>query len=229
VLVTIGQAPSPFSGPTSTERALLLRSKRWRPADAVGIATALADRSVEVRYEAAEALGRLLLKRRRAPRALLRAATDRNSSVRTCVAEALGDIGDPAAIPALKRLIEDPHAVVRSYAASSLAAVAGSRARLLLQRSAARDRSTLARVGHLGALIAIGERDYVEGLIALLGSRQYRVRCATANTLAALRLRADDRAHAIRALEGARANEPTVAASSTIDAALKELRQRRGR
>lgn len=219
----------PFAGLTSAECAQALRSKQWRPADADGIATALTDRSVEVRYEAAEVLGCLLANRRRAPRALLRAATDRNSLVRTCVAEALGDIGDPAATPALKRLLRDRHPVVRSYAASSLATVAGIRARPLLLRAASRDRSSLALVGHYGALVATGDQAYVDPLIRLLGSRQYRVRCASANTLADLPLQADDRTRAIRALQATLAIEPTIAARSTIEGVLRDLRRRRSR
>jgi HEAT repeat protein len=199
----------------------------WRRRDAERIATALADRSIEVRYEAAAALGCVLRGRRRAPRALLVAATDPNSLVRTCVAEALGEIADPAAVPALKRLIEDRHPVVRSYAASSLATVARTRARRLLQRAVLRERSPRARVGAYGGLVALGDRAYVDRLFALLGSRQYRVRCATANTLADLPLHADDRARAIRSLPATLAGEPTVAARSSIERTLSDLRRRR--
>jgi hypothetical protein len=42
--------------PTSAERARLLRTKRWRVTDAPEIAQLLADRSIEIRCEVAEAL-----------------------------------------------------------------------------------------------------------------------------------------------------------------------------
>jgi HEAT repeat protein len=228
--VASSKTRSVFEAPTtSTERARLLRTRRWRLADAPAVAAALSDRSVEVRYEAAEALGRVLWRRRRAPHALLRAAADRNSLVRTCVAEALGYIGDKAAAAALTRLLRDEHPVVRSYSACSLAIVSGREAHPALKRALARERSTRARVGHYEGLIRIGQRVFVTPLIDMLGSRRRHVRHATANALAGVPLSADDRTRAIRALEQALKEEPTVAARSTMEAALRDLRRRRTR
>jgi hypothetical protein len=212
---------------TSIVRAHQLRTRRWRVTDAPDIAESLADRSIEIRCEAAEALGRLLRKKQRAPSALRQAAADRNSLVRTCVAEALGDIGDKSAAAVLRRLLRGRDAIVRSYAATALAAAGGQSARRHLRLALARERSPTARVGLNGALISLGDHAQIDPLLALLSSRRYRVRCAVANTLVSwVTVPAEARPRVVDALRAAIAVEDTRAARSSLVEALRHVRER---
>ncbi len=162
-----------------TERAHLLRTRPWRITDAADIAESRADRSIEIRCEAAEALGRLLCNRRRAPSALLQAATDRNSLVRTCVAEALGDIGDKAAAAVLDGYCETPRRGALVAACSLAMGPDLKQAGRFAERWSRRDRSSLARVGHYEALAstvnAITELCRVSPIAAL---REPKAACA---------------------------------------------------
>jgi HEAT repeat protein len=185
----------------------------------------LADRRREVRYEAAQSLGRVLAGSGKAPAALLRAIGDRDELVRIAACEAAGDIGDKRAAPQLRRRLNDPSPLVRSYAASALGMLAVDGARGALVKASRRERSSIARVGLYEALVRLGEQSALQRLLALLRSKQYRVRSAVANTVAELPLDSESKSEVRRALREAIAVEQTVAAASSLKFALRRLRR----
>jgi HEAT repeat protein len=184
----------------------------------------LADRHREVRYEAAQALGRVLRGSGKAPAALLRAIADRDELVRVAASEAAGDIGDKRAARQLRRRLNDPSSLVRSWAASALGWLSVRGARGALMTASRRERSATARVGIYEALFRLGEPSSLQQLLALLRSKQYRVRCAVANTVADLPLDPGSKGEVRRALREALAAEQTVAATSSLKFALRRLR-----
>jgi HEAT repeat protein len=88
---------------------------------------ALKDPSADVRKNAAEGFnGMENLKT--APRALIDATADMNRDVRRAAAEALGNIGDEAAVPALKKMVGDGDADTRRTAVDALKDIGGPEA-----------------------------------------------------------------------------------------------------
>lgn len=186
----------------------------------------LKDRHREVRYEAAHALGRVLAGSGKAPAGLLRAIGDRDELVRVAASEAAGDIGDTRALPQLRRRLSDRSPLVRSWAASALGWLGSQDVYGALRRASRRDRSSRARVGIYEALFRLGDHSSLERLLALLRSKQYVVRCAVANTVAELPLSRESKDEVRRALREALAAEQTVAATSSLESALRRLRTR---
>lgn len=86
--------------------------------------TALADVSADVRSKAAEGFHRVP-ELHKAPAALLAALGDVDHDVRKNVAEALGSIGDEAAVPVLNKALADSNADVRRAVAEALAEIGG--------------------------------------------------------------------------------------------------------
>jgi HEAT repeat protein len=176
------------------------------------------------RCDALEAAGQALAGSRSAPRGLIQATRDRGWLVRVVAIEALQDIGDRRSFAALRACVRDPNPIVRSYAAVAAAVVDPARARPLIRRLAAAERSSQARVGHAEALFRLGDRAALATLLRLVKSSPYRVRCAVANTLADMELTAIERAEAVRAVEAALAVESTVAARSRLETARRALK-----
>jgi HEAT repeat protein len=185
----------------------------------------LADHHSDVRYEATQALGRLLAGSGRAPAALRRCLEDRDELVRIAAIEAAGDIGDKRIASLLRRRTNDSSPVVRSYAASALGSLGVQGARGALITASRRERSARARVGVYEGLFRLGEQWALDRLLALLRSKQYRVRCAVGNTVAELPLEPESRGEVRRALKTALAAEHTVAATSSLRFALRRVRR----
>lgn len=180
--------------------------------------------SIEERYFAAEQLGQLLRNRRAAPEALLRATSDRSPLVRTTVVESLGYIKDPAARRYLVRSLNDSSAVVRAYAAASLGRIGPAKMRRLLNDKRREERSVRARIGIAEGLLWLKDSSALAVLLRSLRSKQYRVRCAAANALAALPLTTRDRVQAADAINRALESETTVAARSSLENARRAVR-----
>lgn len=175
------------------------------------------------RCDAIEATGQALAGSRSAPRELIQATRDRRMLVRVVAIEALQDIGDRRSFAALRACVRDSNPIVRSYAAVAAAVVDPARARPLIRRLAVAERSSLARVGVLEASFSLGDRTALGRLLRLLGSRQFRVRCAVANTLTDVELTAAERIGALRAVRAGLSIEATVAARSTMETARRAL------
>lgn len=86
---------------------------------------ALKDSSAHVRQHAADAIGSFE-NLKTAPRALIDALADPNRDVRKEAAQALGNIGDEAAVPALKKLVGDADAQTRRTAVEALKDIGGA-------------------------------------------------------------------------------------------------------
>jgi len=178
------------------------------------------------RADAIRAIGQSLAGGRSASRHVIDATRDPALLVRIEALEALRDIGDPRSFAAARACLRDRSSLVRSYAAVAVAVIDPARARALLGRAVRNDRSSTARVGYVDALFTLGERERLGDLLKLLKSRQYRVRCAAANTLATLDLTTDECVVVRRAVGVALAVEPTIAARSSLKRALRVLRRR---
>lgn len=85
----------------------------------------LKDSSAHVRQHAADALGSFE-NLKTAPRALIDALADPNRDVRKEAAQALANIGDEAAVPALKKLVGDGDASTRRTAVEALKEIGGA-------------------------------------------------------------------------------------------------------
>ena len=88
---------------------------------------ALKDSSAHVREHAADALGSFD-ELKDAPRALIDALSDPSRDVRRTAASALGNIGDEAAVPALKKLVTDTDTETRRHAVEALKDIGGAEA-----------------------------------------------------------------------------------------------------
>lgn len=180
-------------------------------------------RSVEARSIAAELLSTLPERVEEVSSALNTLMKDKSELVRVAAVEAITRIGDSRFFGTAARLVNDPSPIVRSYAAEALVVLGGTRARRVLQRRRGEERSSLARVGVLGALFKLGEPSALTELLSLLGSRQYRVRCACANMLRDMVPLPEDRLPVLHALRDALNAEDTAAGRDCIRRALHAL------
>lgn len=90
------------------------------PIDEAGHAL-LADRSYQVRAQAAIVLGKL--KDRRSVPLLITALRDKEAAVRAIAASSLGKLGDSSALAALRARMDDPELLVRGAAGRAIAAI----------------------------------------------------------------------------------------------------------
>ncbi len=185
----------------------------------------LADSNREVRLMAARSLG-LLLRGRRSPRPLINGLNDRDELVRIEVCESLGAIGDRKALPRLWRTIRDRSALVRSYAAGAIGELGGQRDIRKLEAVLQQERSEASKVGLYQALYVLGKTEALSGLISLLQSSDYRVRCAVANTLSNVIANESNARIILGALEKARRQESTPAAESSMKSSIRDIKKR---
>lgn len=207
---------------------------RWTAAQCLGtlrrkeaidpLVSKLFDRSTEVRMRAAESLG-ILMSGQRSPDALLQKLRDSNELVRVQAAESLGAIGDRRALSELWRAIHDRSPLVRSYVAAAIASLGSKKDVAKLEETVRVERSDTSKVGFYHALYRLGKHKVLSDLLKLLESKDYRVRCATANTLSEVADRSNSRI-IVRALHGVLRKEPTGAARTSIEANLRNIRQK---
>jgi HEAT repeat protein len=137
---------------------------------------------------------------RRDVNALITALTDPES--RTWAASYLGKLGDPAAIPALMRLLGARDFQARAAAARALAKLGATEAVPALLDSVERGPEDVMRAWAIDSLGKIGSREAVRKLIDVLGSSDERLRWTAAVALGAI----GDK-QAIPALEAAATRE----------------------
>lgn len=186
----------------------------------------LGAKSSEKRRETAAEIGSMLTRAGESPQALIRALRDRSDLVRVEAAESLGLIRDRRALRALWRALKDQSGLVRGYVASAIGDIGSEKDLTRLRRALATERSPMAKVGFYEALHKLGRRDAIPQLIELTRARDYRVRCAAANTLGRLASRRQEAETVSRALRAAIREEPTVAARSSFRSSLRLLRER---
>jgi HEAT repeat protein len=137
----------------------------------------------------------------------------------------LQGIGDRVAAQPLRKALLDRSPLVRSYAASAIGVLEDHSARTILYQRLLKERSPRARVGLLHGLFRLGDKQQLWALVALLESKSYRVRCAVANTLADLPLTLAEKRDVVRHLNQRLKSETTVAARSSFESALKQLKK----
>ena len=203
---------------TAVENLALLKHEQAVPY----LINKLADSNGEVRMRSVEGLGELL-RGRSSPLALLQRLQDRDHLVRIAAAEALGLIGDRKALPALRKALRDASALVRSYASESIGKIGDKGDIARLQNSLKHERSEIAKVGFYHALYLRGQHAFLQELLTLLQSTDYRVRCAVANTLSTIIADETEREMILRTLRKALRQEPTIAARSSIRSSLRQI------
>jgi hypothetical protein len=186
----------------------------------------LSAKSSDKRIEAAVQIGSILARAGDSPRALIRALRDRSELVRVQAAESLGLIGDQAALRSLWMALKDRSGLVRGYVATTIGDLGTDKDMVRLRRALILERSPRAKVGYYEALHKLGSRDAIAQLIELTRARDYRVRCAAANTLGRLASRRREAETVSRALRAAMREESTVAARSSFRSSLRLVRER---
>ena len=149
------------------------------------VITALNDEDLDVRSNAADALGKI--KSEAAIPSLIKLLEDKNFNVRSKAADALGKIKSEAAIPSLIKLLEDKNFNVRSKAADALGEIKSEAAipgLIKLLKDKYSDVRCSAAIG-LGE-IKIQLEAAIPGLIELLEDKDSSVRSAAAKTLAGI-------------------------------------------
>lgn len=184
----------------------------------------LTDSNYEVRMRAAESLG-ILLKGGNSPRPLVKLLQDTDELVRITAAEVLGVIGDQRALPKLRKAIHDPSPLVRGYVAEAIGKLGDERDTVRLEKELKKETSETAKVGIYQALYTLGRPQFLQDLLSLLQSKNYKVRCATANTLSAIHINKSETPVILNVLRKALRQEPTVAARSSIRSSLRAIKQ----
>jgi HEAT repeat protein len=182
----------------------------------------LADSNSEVRMRAVESLG-MLLSGGTSPSALIKRLQDTDRLVKVTAAEALGAVGDQKALPALRKALRDPSPLVRSYVSESIGRLGGKREIVGLETALEKEKSETAKIGFYYGLYLLGQHAMLQELLKLLQSTNYRVRCATANTLSQILGDESERELILRSLRKALRHEPTVAARSSMRSSLRRL------
>jgi HEAT repeat protein len=113
--------------------------------------------------------------------------------------------------------------LVRSYAGVALGATKSKSHLKALEYRGRIERYSIARIGILAGMHALGHRKALREIIHLLRNRRYRARCAAANTLGALVNKANAKT-ILTALESSAKREKTVAAKSSFLSNIKSAR-----
>ena len=209
---------APIVRVTAAESLGTLRNKKG----ASHLLSKLKDSNGEVRMRAAESLG-TLLEDGNSPRPLIKLLQDTDELVKIAAAEALGRIGDRKALPALRKAINDPSPLVRSYVAEAVGKLGSGRDVERLEKLSEKETSGAAKVGLYQALYMLGRRAVLNNLVELLQSDDYKVRCATANTLCILGADGSDASLILRSMRKALRKEQTVAARSSLRSSLRTM------
>lgn len=186
----------------------------------------LKDKSRSVRSSAVECLGALHEGDAVAASWLYPLLRDPFYLVRIETLESLVQIGDRAALPLIVEKLNDDNALVRAYAARSIADLHGSKFVTAIERASKVEGDERAKVGFSYALFALGEESQLPRLLKFLASADYHVRCAAANSLSAADLTPVQLRAVLEALSYAALHALAVADRSTIERVEKELREK---
>ena len=176
-----------------------------------------------VRYTAAECLGDFHEEEGISAFWLYPLLEDSNELVRIETLESLGRIGDKKALPLILKSLDDSSPLVRSYAARFIAELGGKGYLQVLANRNLAEQDEVAKVGLAYALFLLGDSAQLAVLLDLLSSDNYRVRCASANSLSALDFTPAQLQTVLRALSYAGRNALEVADRSTMSRVRKEL------
>ena len=181
----------------------------------------LRDEEPLVRVRAAESIG--ILHDRSSVNDLISLLQDKNAIVRIESIDSLGAMRAKRAEEALiNTFLNDRIALVRGYAAESLAEIGCSKAKEIIQKQLLTERQGQAKLGMYSALYMMGDRKCIKKVFEFLKSRYYHLRCAAVNTLLFI-VEDEDMDDTIKVLSEALQKEKTIAVKSTIDKFFKEL------
>jgi HEAT repeat protein len=214
------------SSPAVRGQAIILVAEHEMVDALPRVVSLLRDKSDEVRYDAAECVGLLRKGTGTVYKDLRLLLSSRNALVRTQALESLALIGDKGALPKIARLLSDRDPIVRSFAATAIADMKGAAYAGHIDRALRNEKQEPARVGLLEAAFCFGRRKTINQLLGLLGSRDYHVRCSTANALEFLPLNRSERTRAVDALRKAARYPLTYADGSTVKRVLRRLASR---
>ena len=184
----------------------------------------LSDRSRTVRYSAVECLGSLHEGEAVTASWLYPLLQDPFHLVRIETLESLARIGDKKALPRIAERLQDDDALVRAYAARSIAELDGGKFRTAIERALKAEQDDNAKVGFADALFALGDAEQLPVLLEFLSSADYHVRCAAANALSAAELTPSQRQAALAGVSHAASAALVKADRSTMERVEKELR-----
>jgi len=180
----------------------------------------LRDKEILVRLYAAESLG--ILQDKSAINDLIELLADKSDIVRIESIDSLGAMKAKKAEDALiNLLLNDRIALVRGYAAESLAEIGSRKAKKIIQEKLLTERQGHARLRMYSALYMMGDNENIQKVFGFLKSRYYRIRCAAANTLLFI-VREEDMDETVKVLSEALKKEKTVAVQSSIRGFFKE-------
>lgn len=182
----------------------------------------LKDSDSEVRTIAVESIGKLA--NGDFPiRTLSNYLNDKSELVRVSVAEVLAEIGDTTVLDELKKALNDKSPLVRRYVAEAIGSIGQQKSVKVLQDYLLTEDDESAKLGFYVGLYKLNKKDFLQKLINLLESANYRIRCASANSLSTLNLSSSEISQVINALKQALDKEKTVAARSSIESTLTYL------
>jgi HEAT repeat protein len=170
-----------------------------------------------------ESLG-ILLEGKESPPALVQMLQDPDSVVRIEAVEALDNIGDKNALPALRNKLIDRSPLVRGYAALAVARLGGLDESSKLEQLLRKERNAFTKACLLEALYSLGNPDVLTKLLFLLSHKNYRVRCAIANILGGLTYNPEKRNLVLKHLKASFRDEQTIAARSSLRNSIMALR-----
>ncbi len=150
------------------------------------LVSALQDPSSNIRHEAIIAIAAM----RRHPRltqAMVRTLAQGPPALRAAAAWALGRMGDPQALPALRQALDDPSPLLRSHAARSLGAMGDHAAIPRIVELFHAESDAHQAVGYASALAAMGQQQMIPPMLHFLRETQDAdVRQETALAIASL-------------------------------------------
>lgn len=149
---------------------------------------------------------------------------DKEELVRIAAAEALAECGDVSALSDLHKALDDKSPLVRSFVAEAIGAIGEKKSVKILEEHLSKEKDARARVGFYIGLHRLQQKDRLADLLNLLRNNDYRVRSAIANSFSILGLSKSESLRVAEALGAAMKVEQTVAARSSIETALKSLR-----
>jgi len=182
----------------------------------------LKDSDSEVRTLAVESIGKLANANFPVD-TLANYLNDKSELVRVSVAEILGEIGNVSVLDDLKTALNDKSPLVRRYVAEAIGSIGQQKSAEILQKYLSNEDDESAKVGFYVGLYKLNKKDFLENLINLLESEDYRLRCASANSLSILNLSSSEISQVVSALNQALSKEKTVAARSSIESTLTYL------
>jgi len=148
--------------------------------------------------------------------------SDPNELVRSTCILILGDWKDQESLDQIVKLLTDDSGIVRIAAAEAVGCMGDSSKAKLLEDLLPQIDDDNERVFFYYGLCLLGQEKWLEPILESLTSDYYRTRCAAANSLISCVIEAN-RNRVLEHLKQALAREPTRAASSSLEGAIKMI------